>query len=277
MSAKTLSNGWQRLLWVKRHCALRVAYVIRYISVYGVLGAVRMWCRLRSPIGSGSACVEIVPGEGCPPLWLRKRAPDIGTFESIYVWKGYGFELPFAPERILDLGGNVGLASRWFAARYPNARICAVEPEAGNYALLERNCRCESRILTLRAAVGPRYAQARLENPDGASHAWRYVERSDGDVRVMPVAGIVAAISLGFPDLVKIDIEGAEEGLFSDELSLQEWLPGAKAIAIEIHSLAARKAIERALGPTEWLHHIHGETDLFVRRGAGGADSCLPT
>lgn len=70
------------------------------------------------------------------------------------------------------------------------------------------------------------------------------------------------------PDFIKIDIEGAEEELFYDDSFRNEWLPSAKAIAVEIHSDAARSVIERSLPISDWQHTRRGETDFFVRRSS---------
>ena len=53
-----------------------------------------------------------------------------------------GKEYDFAVDRpsvIIDAGANIGLASIWFASKFPEARILAIEPEKSNYELLVRN------------------------------------------------------------------------------------------------------------------------------------------
>ena len=45
----------------------------------------------------------------------------------------------FEPKFIIDGGANIGTASIFFANRYPNAKIVAVEPEARNIEMMEYN------------------------------------------------------------------------------------------------------------------------------------------
>ena len=70
---------------------------------------------------------------------LRSHTTDISVLGEIVVSHGYDAVLPLlvGPVRtIIDLGANIGLVSRWFAARWPDARIACVEPEAGNVDVL---------------------------------------------------------------------------------------------------------------------------------------------
>ncbi|QKT03354.1 FkbM family methyltransferase [Ectothiorhodospiraceae bacterium 2226] len=53
---------------------------------------------------------------------------------------------------ILDTGANIGTSALYFAQRYPRARL-AVEPEDGNFALLETNTRHLPNVTALKAAV----------------------------------------------------------------------------------------------------------------------------
>src|ERR1051326_8504661 len=66
-------------------------------------------------------------------LYLRTGTSDLPVFRQIFIDEEYNFQIPFQPSVIFDLGANVGFASIYFANKFPNARIIAVEPEISNY------------------------------------------------------------------------------------------------------------------------------------------------
>src|SRR5262245_30159398 len=73
-------------------------------------------------------------------LWLRTKGADIYTFNEIIVNDVYGFCKNINNIKyIIDIGANIGIATRLFAAQYPGCRIMAVEPDRDNYALLQKN------------------------------------------------------------------------------------------------------------------------------------------
>src|SRR5258706_3177797 len=77
------------------------------------------------------------------PLTLRRTNSDIFVVRDVFESEDYGFvrkmNLP-TDANILDLGANIGLASLYFASLFPASKILAVEPDAANCNLLERNC-----------------------------------------------------------------------------------------------------------------------------------------
>ena len=118
---------------------------------------------------------------------------------------------------MVDLGGNIGLSSVFFAKQYPGAEICCVEPIPDNIALLRRNVEInhlQIRIVT--AAVGAKDGKARFElSVDPRQHAV-----SDSkvitpgvrsvDVEVLSVPSLMRLMGWEEIDLLKIDIEGGE-------------------------------------------------------------------
>src|SRR5438128_3211500 len=63
------------------------------------------------------------------PIMLRSGTSDLATFEQIFVWEDYDLPMIGMPELIIDGGANIGCATIYFANRFPNARIIAVEPD----------------------------------------------------------------------------------------------------------------------------------------------------
>ena len=78
----------------------------------------------------------------CPgDIWLRECGSDYGNYCEVLLEKVYGSVVNKIKscDYIIDLGANIGLASRFFAGRYSGCLICAVEPDQGNFQNLERN------------------------------------------------------------------------------------------------------------------------------------------
>jgi hypothetical protein len=69
------------------------------------------------------------------PFRVRLKTSDVKAFEQVIYEKEYEMALSRPPSVILDAGANIGLASIYFANRYPNAKIIAVEPEKSNFEL----------------------------------------------------------------------------------------------------------------------------------------------
>jgi FkbM family methyltransferase len=169
---------------------------------------------------------------------LRSHTTDISVLAELIVHDGYALVLPHfeaPPSRILDLGANIGLASRWFLARWPNARLAAVEPAAENFAVLRKNMApFGDRARIFEACIGGERGHARLSMHGGA---WEYrmsrdETSDDPSVRVITMNDILN--ELGWPeiDLLKCDIEGAEAEVFAH---CEAWIGRVRLAVVECH------------------------------------------
>jgi len=135
---------------------------------------------------------------------------------------------------IVDCGANIGASVLWFSARYPEAQIVAVEPAPDNFALLSRNCR--SLDIDLRqAGIGHADGTAWLTDSNGGGMAYRTNGYREGiEVRILSLATLMACrpASEFTPFLLKVDIEGAENSLFSANADLLDRFP---VIVMEPH------------------------------------------
>ncbi len=188
--------------------------VLRYISRLGLrtgLQAARMHARPGSTVRIRLAGIE-------HPLWARAGTSDIETFEEVFLMRQY--DLPFAgfePRHILDLGANIGYASVYFAARWPQAHILAVEPVTGNLDLLDRNTRPWNRITCLQAAVWSHRSWVQVANPNDEPNAYRMSESRDSSKENIPaytIAQLIERQGCKHLDLLKMDVEGAEAEIF---------------------------------------------------------------
>jgi FkbM family methyltransferase len=173
-----------------------------------------------------------------PGVRLRSHTTDISVLDELIVSQGYDPVLPYLdrPARtIVDLGSNTGLATRWMAARWPDATIACVEPERGNLEVLRHNVdRLSATVFP--ACVGAYERKVQLTSETG-EHGFSMSDPASGlggDVDVITFDRVLADSGLADRsiDLLKCDIEGAEVELFE---SCEEWIPLVSAMVVECH------------------------------------------
>lgn len=180
-----------------------------YVTV--LLGARRIlkkpgqdWHELRLRLGSTEPTVAV---------------SDYGELEvmrDILLDEEYGVEEIPAPDVILDVGANIGLAALYFRARFPDAEIVAVEPDPQTFAKLERNVGGDPRIRAVNAAAAGESGELVLFQPAGYSIASSLKRSGDAEhdshvrVRAETLDNLCAELGLDRIGLVKLDVEGAE-------------------------------------------------------------------
>ncbi|MGD9501870.1 MAG: FkbM family methyltransferase [Methyloceanibacter sp.] len=149
---------------------------------------------------------------------------------------------------IVDGGAYIGASSIFFDHSFPDARVVAVEPEEQNFVLLQTNTR-GTKIEPIRGALASRSGLANVMDPGQGCWGYRTEPaESDGQgantVKCVTVGEIYERLAGEcVPFIVKIDIEGGENDLFS---SNTEWVPKTPLIMIELHDwLLAGKANSR--------------------------------
>lgn len=150
---------------------------------------------------------------------------------------------------IIDAGANIGMSAVFFALTFPTARVVAVEPESGNFDLLRRNTQGLD-IHCLRAALSSETGHAAVQ--DVGEGAWSFrAERtlSATGVPCVTVDGLLASYGAAgvYPLLVKIDIEGGEQDVFSRNT---DWVARTPVIVTELH---------------DWLLPRQGTAQPFLR------------
>ncbi len=118
-------------------------------------------------------------------------------------------QLPADPDLILDLGANIGATALWFARRYPQARIVAVEADPATTEVARRNLRGHESIEIVNAAVSDRPGETTLWI---ARQSWASsTALAAGEGIRVPAVTLDDLIARGGPrKIVKLDVEGAE-------------------------------------------------------------------
>lgn len=203
---------------------------------------------------------------------FRHREYDISRFPQ---WPGvqqHYRELVAAGKTplIVDAGANIGAASIWFAAAFPQAVVIAVEPDAANAAACRVNIAGHPSIRLVEAAIGAAPGFVVLSNP--GHEAWAVqTSRADapdaGGVKICTIPELVASVPAAELFIAKIDIEGFESDLFA---SGTDWVGDAKLIYIEPHdwlptTRGSSHSFQRTMGAAGFDVLISGENLAYVR------------
>lgn len=173
-------------------------------------------------------------------IYLRKGTSDHIVFFQVMVYQSYEFARKWRGVNVvIDAGANVGMSACYFSTLFPEARIISIEPESGNFKQLVKNTAPLKNVTPLQKAL---WKNDGVLTIDGSSNETWSFKVNDDDVQSNESAVKIAAVSIDslvsqfnfeYIDILKIDIEGAEYDLFSE--NYESWLPRVKYIMIELH------------------------------------------
>jgi len=192
------------------------------------------------------------------PVHLRIRASDVPVFKQVIVNREYdfGFPLPENPV-IIDAGANIGMASVYFANKFSTARIIALEPDPWNFAMLEKNVRPYPKIRPINAALWEKSTSMRITHQDWGTAGRACEPDQDGTIHAITIAELCRSFEVDHIDLLKVDIEGAEKGIFENS---REWIGKVDRIVIELHDRYIQGCSESFFEATrDFSHQQRGE------------------
>jgi FkbM family methyltransferase len=203
-------------------------------------------------------------------IWLK---PDqFGMAKGILEDREYS-DLPLAapaPQYILDLGANIGLSMLVLADQYPNAEIAGIEADPRNFPLLLQNLKANGlKSILMSAAIAGEQGLLNFRIGQNSTCSTLVTGESihpghSSSIEV-PVLTMDQVLShLGWPsiDLLKVDIEGAEESLFSGSPT---WLEAVGSIVVEIHPNTTPEKIQSYLAPLGFIlrRHTRGREPVY--------------
>lgn len=217
-----------------------------------------------------------------PPFLVRPGESDLDVVHQIYWQRSYEIssgmldrvqrryaEILAAGRKpiIVDAGANIGISTIWFTTAFPEARVIAIEPDPGNFALLRTNVAQYPNCLPVEAALGSEPGFASLSRGE-SQLAWAVrTERSDDGVPVLSVENAFDRSGGDEPFVVKIDIEGFERDVFASRL---EWLDRTYVLFIEPHDWMfpgqrISGGLQKAMAERPFELLVNGDTLAYVR------------
>jgi FkbM family methyltransferase len=172
------------------------------------------------------------------PIKLRNNNIDVEVFDYVFRDKYHHPEKELGPNPvILDLGSNIGLSIVDYKLQYPGARIIGFELDKQNAAFAKENTALFGNDVTI-VNKGIWYKKEKMHYSGNAADAYKLEELKASDnndqfVETITISDVVQEYSLRSIDFIKMDIEGAELGIFQNDKL--DWLQITKQIKIEVH------------------------------------------
>lgn len=208
-----------------------------------------------------------------------------GLYGEVVTEDIYGLrKLTWQPDIIFDLGGNVGVFSRFARTLFPDALIVAVEPDLENYTHFKKFTDDNNLILLNKAiGTGTVYRTKGAANGSGEVYLSTMTgyskEKLEEDVESFTETSIqfitIEALVTYYMKhdmkaLMKIDIEGSENSIFESPASM-EALKRMDYLTIEIHKYAltgkeqpeVNKLTDEALSSLAETHYTRQEHVTF--------------
>lgn len=134
---------------------------------------------------------------------------------------------------IVDCGGQAGFAAVYFSQTFPEAQIVSIEPILSNVDQAKFHNRGR-KVDVLHAAIGCEDGKVRLNDIEFGEFAPTVERAQDGAIEMISIASILEHYPSDkfFPTIVKIDIEGFEQDLFSKNT---DWVNEFPLLIIELH------------------------------------------
>ncbi len=199
------------------------------------------------------------------PIYYRDRTSDTAIINTTFSSKPeYMFPM-FEPKMIFDIGANIGVISTLLANIYPDAIIHAFEPVKENYEILIKNTdsypNIKPHFYGLGSITGPR----RLFHSDDPTNHGGFSLKipTDTQTEVLEFRAMSETVrDFGVPELIKVDVEGAEFEIFQDfsQLEAVKWIAGElhgvhDFRLLDMLSQHFRLKVERNFGDKIWHFH----------------------
>ena len=181
---------------------------------------------------------------------------------------------------VLDVGAHVGYFALMMAERVTSGGVVhAFEPRDLNRHFLQTHVRING-ITNVRVhshCLGDRVGPAKFNTRTGTGTGHL---SSDGNVSVemMTIDSLVEDGTIPVPDLIKIDVEGAEVLVLRGGYSM---ICGRRpTMILAVHSEALERECRAILEPLGYefqdLHQAKGDREFLVRQGDGDASPITP-
>ncbi len=186
------------------------------------------------------------------PVYFREGTSDLYVFRQVLAEREYGcIDDCSGPKLIIDCGANVGYASAYFLSRFPSARVIAIEPDPGNFALLQENMApYGQRVGMIQAGIWSHRTGLVITADSGPGQEWGRSVRPAGPgdkpaVQAIDIFSLLQETGQESISILKIDVEGSEAAIFSE--NFDSWINRVDNLIIELHGPECEKIFVRAI------------------------------
>ena len=169
------------------------------------------------------------------PLAFRKG--DLQALEEVLILEEYDFITEVLQESktpvIFDIGAHIGTFALWCFSKNKGAQILSLEADPETFAVLSQNRKTADKpAWTILNRAGWSSDETLSFRNSGATMSHKVAE--DGEIKVQGItlADLMKQVNTKNIDVLKIDIEGAEEAFLTAQ---PELLKNVKNLIIEIH------------------------------------------
>lgn len=161
-------------------------------------------------------------------MFSMEHMPQHASLHNFY----HAIQLQGKRPVIVDAGANIGASSVYFHEQYPAIKSISIEPSGNNFMLLESNVRGYD-AHPIQAALSCSNGQLWMNDEDFGPIAVRVGLTGKTKVNAYCMERILQDFSpADQPFIAKIDIEGGEALLFSENTA---WLDLFPLVIIELH------------------------------------------
>lgn len=178
------------------------------------------------------------------PILIRSDFQDIGTIINNIIREEYGhFTVTKDPCWMIDAGAYIGDTSVYFLSRFPNLNVIALEPNLESYKTAKKNLKPYGKCVKL--LQKGLFSNDETQYFSGAGTGTT-ITKSGTQMECISIMSLIEQYSIPRIDFLKMDIEGAEENIFSSNPEL--WLQYVDMLIIEIHGHHIKSLITEVLG-----------------------------
>lgn len=170
------------------------------------------------------------------PIKVRPWTSDLFAFEQVFSHDEYEFSFDITPKLIIDGGANVGFTSIFFANKFKDAHIIAVEPESSNVAMLKENVLPYPNVEVIQSAIWNEITCLKVK--DIGLGEWGFIVESvscdhKDAFKAITIQKLLDDSGYKSIDILKLDIEGSEKEVFSKNYA--SWLGNVAVLIVEVH------------------------------------------
>lgn len=237
----------------------------------------------RLSAGTSQRLVTMRSSRADHPLVARTHTSDGQVFYQVFARLEYSCVDDMSDvSLIIDCGANVGYSSAYFLSRFPDAKLITVEPDPGNFKILQRNLEpFGSRMRLIQSGIWSHSCGLVISEEkfgDGREWAIQVRETKPGEapqMTALDIGTLLRESGKARISILKIDIERAEAVVFSS--NFESWIDKVDNLVIELHDEECQRIFFKAIEGQGFEISHSGELTVCRRRNGVPSSSNAAT